>query len=123
MHVADSLCRRVAEARHDIAGPPEPRRESQNPTEQGQPDHSAHHLHRRLRPRGDGLLGEAEEADRVNICLHGAILTLLYRPRRSLMEESSLRRILHNTGYVRNSPSPKSEARQSLVKISREIPS
>jgi hypothetical protein len=63
--VADSFRRRVTEARHEFARSPEPRRESENPSEQGLPDHRAHHPHRRLWPRGDSLLGASEETDRL----------------------------------------------------------
>ena len=66
LHVADSVSRRIAQAGAAFAGSVEPRRESEDPPQQGLPDPGADHLHRRLRLCRDGLLGQVAEADCVS---------------------------------------------------------
>ena len=65
LHVADPLRRRITQAGHEFTGPPEPSRQSENPPQQGLPNHGAHDRHRRLQLCWDGLLGALAEADRI----------------------------------------------------------
>ena len=65
LHVADSFRRRIAEAGHEFARSLESRRESENPSQQGLPNHGTHDLHRRLRLHRHRLLGTTPEADRL----------------------------------------------------------
>jgi len=69
--VANSLCRRVTEARHKLTQSPEPRRQNQNPPQQGLPNHGPHNRHWGLRLHRHRLLGPTEEADRIGQMLKG----------------------------------------------------
>jgi hypothetical protein len=63
--VADPLCRRIAEARHEFARSLEPRHKGQNPSEPGLSNHGPDNGYLRLRIRGNSLLGAVTKADRV----------------------------------------------------------